>query len=105
MKTLAVSQGRSKPSGFSREAAESLAIEGLTFIAAEPTRIERFLALTGLSPQNLREAAANAHFLAAVLEHLSAEEDLLLAFAANAGHEPAAIVKAREMLSPRPESE
>lgn len=105
MKTLAVSQGSSKPGALSREAAESLAIEGLAFIAADPDRIERFIALTGLSPQNLREAAANAHFLAAVLEHLSAQEDLLLAFAANRGHEPGMIVKAREILSPRPANE
>lgn len=105
MKTLAFSQGRSKPASISREAAEALAIEGLAFIAAEPARIERFMTLSGLSLANLREAAASSGFLAAVLEYLSAEEDLLLAFAANRGRDPELIIKAREMLSPRPASE
>ena len=35
-----------------------------------------------------------------MLDHLATDETLLLAFAAHAGHDPADIVKARDMLSP-----
>jgi hypothetical protein len=93
--------GRFKAAGISRQGAEFLAIEALTFIASEPDRVDRFLAITGLNLANLREAAAAPGFLAAVLDYLAGSEDLLLAFAAHGGHDPAKIATARETLSPR----
>ncbi len=84
----------------SRAVAEALAVEGLSFLAAERARIERFLALSGLDPATLRAVAASPGFLAAVLDHLAGEEDLLLAFAANRGIDPEAIAMARHVLSP-----
>ena len=87
------------------EAAESLAIDALGFLAADPERIARFLALSGLGPHNLRRAAASPEFLAAVLDHLAADEPLLVAFAAAQGVEPAAVTAARDTLAgPPPES-
>ncbi|MGH6934665.1 MAG: DUF3572 domain-containing protein [Methylocella sp.] len=83
-----------------KAAAESIAIEGLSFLAGNPARLDRFLALSGLGPNNLRAAAAEPGFLAAILDHLASDESLLLAFAANTGHVPATIAKAREILSP-----
>jgi Protein of unknown function (DUF3572) len=84
-----------------KAAAESIAIEILTFLAGNPARRDRFLALSGLGRDNLRAAAAGEPgFLAAILDHLASDESLLLAFAANTGHAPATIAKARDILSP-----
>jgi Protein of unknown function (DUF3572) len=38
--------------------------------------------------------------LAAILDHLASDESMLLAFAADTGHAPATIAKARDILSP-----
>ena len=81
------------------EGAQTVAIDALGFIAAEPERLARFLALSGLGPHNLRQAATSPGFLAAVLDHLAADEPLLLAFAAAQGIDPAAVTRARDRLS------
>jgi len=81
-----------------REWAQSLAIESLVFLAADMERLEPFLSLTGIDPGNLRQVAAEPSFLVAVLEHLAGDESLLLAFAANGGHNPADIERARHTL-------
>jgi hypothetical protein len=83
-----------------RAEAEVLAIEVLTFLAADAVQLERFIALSGLSIEYLRAAAAEPGFFAAILDHLAADEALLLAFAANAGRDPASIAKARRNLAP-----
>jgi hypothetical protein len=83
-----------------KAAAESIAIEVLTFLAGNPGRLDRFLALSGLGRDSLRAAAGEPGFLAAILDHLASDESLLLAFAARAGHAPATIAMARDILSP-----
>jgi hypothetical protein len=82
-----------------REAAESLAIQALTYLAGEPERLGRFLALSGLGPEQVRLAAIEPGFLAGVLEYLSADESLLLGFADHARVEPAEIARAQAALS------
>jgi hypothetical protein len=82
-----------------REAAEALAIQALGFLAREPEQLGRFLALTGIGPEQLRAAAAEPRFLAGVLEHFTSDETLLRAFAAHAGVDPAAVMRARTTLS------
>ena len=89
-----------KPPKLTKSSAETLTIEVLSFLASDPARLERFLALSGVGLENLRAAAAEPGFFAAVLDHLAADKSLLLAFAANAGHDPALIAKARDILSP-----
>jgi hypothetical protein len=81
-----------------REAAESLAIQALGYIAGEPEQLGRFLAMTGIGPHQIRTAARESHFLAGVLDHVLGDERLLLAFAASAGIEPEAIARARSAL-------
>ena len=44
---------------------------------------QRFLAVTGLGPHNLRQAASDPAFLASVLDYVAADEGLLVAFAAD----------------------
>lgn len=86
------------------EWAQGLAIEALGFLASDIERLEPFLSLTGIDIANLRQVAADPSFLTAVLEHLASDETLLLAFAANAGHDPADIDRARQMLAgPQPD--
>jgi hypothetical protein len=86
------------PSPAAREAAEMLAIQVLGFIAAEPERLDAFLAATGLTLERLRESATAPDFLGGVLEHMLADESLLLAFADSAAVDPAAVARARNAL-------
>ncbi len=87
-----------------KNSGESIAISALGFLAAEESRLERFLALSGLGPHNLRQAAADPGFLVAVLDHIAADERLLVAFAVQEGLAPAAVVRARESLGGTPPS-
>jgi Protein of unknown function (DUF3572) len=87
-----------RPSSAAREAAEMLAIQALSFIAAEPERLNGFLNATGLSLDRLRESATAPDFLAGVLEHMLADESLLLAFADSAAIDPADVTRARTAL-------
>jgi hypothetical protein len=82
-----------------RETAESLAIQALTYLAGEPDRLGRFLALSGLGPEQVRLAAIEPGFLAGVLEYLSSDESLLLGFADHARVDPAEIARAQAALS------
>ncbi len=75
------------------------AIAALGFLAADPERLARFLALSGLGPHNLRRAAASPAFLGAVLDYLADDEKLLVAFAEERGWRPADVSRARESLA------
>jgi len=87
-----------KASSAAREAAEMLAIQALSFIAEEPERLNGLLGATGLTLDRLRESANEPDFLAGVLEHMLADERLLLAFADSAAIDPAAVARARNAL-------
>jgi hypothetical protein len=80
------------------EEAESIAAQGLAFLAEEPARFVGFLTLTGLTPEDIRARVGAPEVLAAVLEHLSTDESLLLTFAATASVAPESIVPALAML-------
>ena len=70
----------------------------LQFLAEDPERLERFLSLSGLGPHNLRQAAAEPTFLGAVLDHVAADERLLIAFADSQNLRPEMVMKARARL-------
>src|SRR3981081_2617075 len=80
-------------------AAEELAVAALGFIAGEPEQLGRFLAMTGIGPDSLRDAAREPRFLAGVLDHVAADEALLLAFAAVNEIDPEAVMCARDVLT------
>jgi hypothetical protein len=86
-----------------REAAESLAIQALAFLADDPERLAGFLSTTGLTPERLRESANHPDFLIGVLEHMLGDESLLIAFADSAAADPAEIVRAHDTLGGRRE--
>ena len=81
-----------------QEAAETLAIQALTFIAQDGERLGRFLALTGIGPAEIREAAQEPGFLLGVLDFVSQDEALLTEFAAANGFAPEDIGKAQAVL-------
>ena len=92
----------SKRNAINAEAAKSLAIQALAFLAADPERLGRFLAVTGIGPDEIRAAAREPHFLAGVLDHLASDEPLLIEFANQIGIEPAEIARACAMLGRGP---
>ncbi len=73
MQNLDVGPSPAKPPKLTKTGAEAIAIEALSFLAADPSRLQRFLALSGISLENLRVAAAESGFLAAILDHLASE--------------------------------
>ena len=89
-----------KPEQGADFAAEA-AIAALGFLAEDPDRLERFLSLSGLGPHNLRKAAADPRFLAAVLEYVGADERLLVAFAERQRWSPTEVTRARDILAGR----
>jgi len=86
-----------------REAAEMLAIQALAFIAEDLEQLTRFLGMTGIEAGKIRAAAREEGFLAAVLEHMLADENLLIRFAESAGVDPANIARAYSALGGRSE--
>lgn len=82
----------------SREAAETLAIQALGFLAGEPERLAAFLAVTGIASEDIRAAAREPGFLAGVLDHMLGDENLLIAFADGAGIDPSGVARARHAL-------
>lgn len=88
-----------QPSKAERDAAETLAITALGYLASDAHHLERFLSLSGLQPTELRKAAASSGFLAGVLDFFLEDESLLLAFAADQSLKPEAIVRARARLA------
>jgi hypothetical protein len=85
-----------------KELAETVAIQALTFIAAEPERLGRFLALSGIGPESLRAVAGEPDFLLGVLDHLAGDDSLLQDFANQSGTEPDAVMAARDVLEGKP---
>jgi hypothetical protein len=82
----------------SREGAEALAVQAFSFIAGDPEQLGRFLAITGIEPDQIRAAAQEPHFLAGVLDHIGGDERLLVSFATQIGIDPAEVAKARNSL-------
>jgi hypothetical protein len=85
-----------------RESAESVAIQALAYLADDPEQLDRFLALTGIGPESLRDAAREPNFLLGVLDHLASDERLLHAFATQLEIAPEVVTKARDLLAGAP---
>ncbi|MCB2075955.1 MAG: DUF3572 domain-containing protein [Novosphingobium sp.] len=77
---------------------EALALNALGWVLGDEDRALRLLALTGLTPDALRERLGERQVLAAVLDFLCAHEPDLLAAADALGIEPQEIADARERL-------
>ncbi len=75
-----------------------MALGALGWILGDSARADRLLALTGLTPDALRDGLGDPAVLGAVLEFLASHEPDLLAAAEALGVEPATLMAARERL-------
>lgn len=80
------------------EDAATLGLRALAWVVGDTTRAERFLALTGIDPAELRARAADPGFLAQVLTHLESYEPDLIACADALAVAPTDVVTARARL-------
>jgi Protein of unknown function (DUF3572) len=81
-----------------RQVAETVAIQALSFLAADHTRLARFLAVTGLGPETLRGAAKSPEFLVSVLDFVLGDDNLVKEFAEAHELKPSTVGAAREAL-------
>jgi hypothetical protein len=77
---------------------QALALNALGWVLGEDSRADRFLSLTGLSPEDLRASLGEPATLAAVIDFLCAHEPDLLGAAEALGVSPQALVATRERL-------
>jgi hypothetical protein len=75
-----------------------LGLRALAWTLAEPSRANRLLDVTGLSPAELKASAGDPGTLAALLGFLEAHEPDLVACATEIGVSPAALVAAHREL-------
>lgn len=85
-------------SAITHDTATEIAVSALGFLGGDAERLARFLDMTGLEPAGIRAAARSPAFLPAVLDHLMADESLLLAFAAEESLPPERVAEARAVL-------
>jgi Protein of unknown function (DUF3572) len=88
-----------KPTHNPREVAEIVAIQALSFVADNPERLGAFLAESGIGPQTLRNAAADPHFLASVLDFVMRDDATVKAFASASQLHPTNIAAAHQALN------
>ncbi|MGN6496752.1 MAG: DUF3572 domain-containing protein [Tsuneonella sp.] len=76
----------------------TLALSALGWVLAEQDRADRLLALTGLTPEVLRERLTEREVLGAVLDYLAGHEPDLVLAADALNVEPQDLIAAREEL-------
>jgi hypothetical protein len=81
-----------------KEPDELLALAALGWLLGDNVRAARLLAVTGMTPDGLRERVGESALLGAVLAFLEAHEPDLIACAEAIGREPSALVSARRRL-------
>lgn len=96
--SLTILHGRKSPDQ-SATGAESLALAALGWVLSDDDRAARLLALTGLTPDILRDRLSDRGVLAAVLEFLINHEPDLIEAADTLQVKPQDIVAAHESLS------
>lgn len=81
-----------------QEEAQSIAITALSFLANDQKLLDRFMAISGIEGQDIRQAAASHGFFAGVLSFLLHDEPTLMDFCQNANIQPTHIIKAFTVL-------
>jgi len=76
----------------------ALALAALGWVLEDQSRAERLLALTGLSPEGLRDGLSDPRLLAAIIRFLEAHEPDLVACAEHLAIRPEVLVSARRLL-------
>jgi hypothetical protein len=83
----------------SGQSAETLALQALAWVLSEAKRADRFVALTGIAPEDLRARAGDPAVLGAVLGFLEAHEPDLFGCAKYLEISPIELITARQRLS------
>ena len=78
-------------SAVSQDESQVIALKALVFLMGEPDRANRFMGVTGATPESIRAGAGEQGFLRGVLEYLCGDEPLLLVFAESAGIAPESV--------------
>ena len=76
----------------------TIALSALAATLTDERRAERFLSITGLSPDGIRASLSDRHTLAACLAFLESHEPDLLAVAEAIGERPETLIAARAEL-------
>ncbi|MFA6267745.1 MAG: DUF3572 domain-containing protein [Pseudolabrys sp.] len=84
------------------EAAETLAVQALSFIAEDSERLTRFFSVTGVDPGGIRDQIGAPGFLAGVLGYLASDEKLASEFIATVACSPGDIFRAHTALGGEP---
>jgi Protein of unknown function (DUF3572) len=87
-----------KSTSTTSEGASVIALKFIEFIASEESRLERFLALTGISLGDLKDSAKDPAFQGFVLDYAMQDEPLILEFAAIDNISPSVLASARYAL-------
>lgn len=87
-----------KPVQNPREVAEIVAIQALSFLAADSARLGAFLVETGIGPETLRKSASDPQFLLSVLDFVLRDDATVKAFAEASQLHPTNIAAARQVL-------
>ena len=90
---------------FDYEEIKALAHEALLEILEDAHRSQRFLAVTGTTPQQIRSEMDRPEFIAAILDFMMEDEAFLKDFADSQDLNPAAITLARLRLPGAPLSQ
>jgi hypothetical protein len=79
-------------------AAQTLALNALTHLAGDSEMLGRFLGISGLEPNDLRQRAGDPELLAAVIDFLLSDENLCTGFLAAEGIDAKELHAARRAL-------
>lgn len=81
-----------------REAAETLALRALAWLAADDDLLGRFLGASGAAPGDLAASASDPRFLGSVLDFVLTDDVLVMTFCDAAGYPYPAPMQARAAL-------
>jgi hypothetical protein len=80
------------------QAAQTLALQALTWVLGQDELLGVFLSSTGAAPQDLGALAATPLFLGAVLDFLMEDDQRVIAFCTDHGHPLTSVQRARMSL-------
>jgi len=80
------------------EHAQTIALQGLAFLAKDEELLGQFLAMSGMGPQDLKSHLNDPEVLGGVLDNIMANDHTLLDFCTETGLSPETILLARKAL-------
>lgn len=83
---------------FSEDAAETLALNALGWLASNEELMPVFMGATGASVDDLKERSGDATFLASVLDFITMDDQWVISFCDQAGLDYTAPMTARQAL-------